>query len=196
MAEAKGDIKSRADLEYYVACATGRQNHYASAAAGFSPFEALTGQTPRALSSAAFDAALDAEMTYLEEQQPRKRRKQTVAPVIMEATLDLLNGSRGSLHLQTRASGRLAVTPNNNAFVAAADGANSKKQRAASKLFPRNEVERVAAARGISLDLVRQWEKEQSNQPASRGHKAFVGLKALGIEVEQLPAMDIWTAKG
>lgn len=146
---------------------------------------------------AAFDAALDAEMTALEEQHPRKRRKGTVAPVIMEGTIDLLSGSRGTLHLQTRAAGRLAITPSNDAFVAAATATGDTKRRdAALRRVPRNKVERTAAARGISLELVRQWEQEHGDRPALQGPQTYAGLKALGIEVEELPAIDIWTAKG
>ena len=54
-AEAKGDIKSRADLEYYTASALGRQNLFSSSSDDFSPFEAITGQAPHVTSDLATD---------------------------------------------------------------------------------------------------------------------------------------------
>jgi hypothetical protein len=49
-AEIKGDIKSRADLEFYVASANSRQNLHASSSEAVSPFESITGQPPRVIS--------------------------------------------------------------------------------------------------------------------------------------------------
>ena len=57
-AEAKGDIKSRDDLEFYVASANGRQNLHSSSHDAFTPFECLTGQQPRAISSMALTSDL------------------------------------------------------------------------------------------------------------------------------------------
>ena len=58
VADAKGDIKSKADLEYYVASANGRQNLHTASGDTFSPFECLTGQPPRIICSLASSAPI------------------------------------------------------------------------------------------------------------------------------------------